>query len=368
MADRILIASRAALAFALLPAALLACSTGAPAQESTRPGCVTRYDNGRPVVICDDDDEHKRVRERRERFEAVVPRPDLSPPTAAPSPPAAAPSPSPAPAARPRFDMAPRDAVRSEPALKSAPPPPPAAGAPAGAGRAGGGPGGSKSTITGARPYAAPTARPSASGAPAVRLQAVRALIEPREMPPREVAGYGIVAFTTLALSHDVERYKSVCEAYKATLMSQSDLPPDTPLSAQMITYWPIGNKNTPEAQRADCAHLVANYAIRLGLEAIADADKKKEGLASRRGPFLIAWAPSESRLVPDAVVLVMDLSQLDTQRSFVEVFQDWRQHITDNPELWQRGGFNVEAVRRIIRDTFDRYGDGLLRLITSKT
>jgi hypothetical protein len=196
----------------------------------------------------------------------------------------------------------------------------------------------------------------------------VRALIEPKEMPPREVAGYGIVAFTTLALSHDVERYKSVCEAYKATLMAQSDLPPDTPLSAQMITYWPIANKNTPQAQRADCAHLVANYAIRLGLEAIADADKKKEGLASRRGPFLIAWAPSESRLVPDAVVLVMDLSQLDTQRSFVEVFQDWRQHITDNPELWQRGGFNVEAVRRIIRDTFDRYGDGLLRLITSKT
>jgi hypothetical protein len=346
MADRILIASRAALAFALLPAALLAGSAGANAQESTRPGCVTRYDNGRPVVICDDD-EHKRLQGRRERFEAVVPRPELSPPVAAPSP-------APAPAARPRFDVAP-------------PPPPPAAGAPAGAGRAGGGPGGGKAT-TGARPYSAPTARPSANGAPAVRLQAVRALIEPREMPPREVAGYGIVAFTTLALSHDVERYKSVCEAYKATLMSQADLPPDTPLSAQMITYWPIGNKNTPEAQRADCAHLVANYAIRLGLEAIADADKKKEGLASRRGPFLIAWAPSESRLVPDAVVLVMDLSQLDTQRSFVEVFQDWRQHITDNPELWQRGGFNVEAVRRIIRDTFDRYGDGLLRLITSKT
>jgi hypothetical protein len=46
-------------------------------------------------------------------------------------------------------------------------------------------------------------------------------------------------------------------------------------------------------------------------------------------------------------------------------VFQDWREQITDNPELWIRGGFNVEAIRRIIRDTFDRYGDGLLRLIT---
>ncbi len=49
-------------------------------------------------------------------------------------------------------------------------------------------------------------------------------------------------------------------------------------------------------------------------------------------------------------------------------MLQDRRQHITDNPELWQRGGFDVEAVRRTIRDTFDRYGDGLSRLTTSKT
>jgi hypothetical protein len=192
----------------------------------------------------------------------------------------------------------------------------------------------------------------------------VRALIEPAEMPPRELAGYGVVAFTTRALPHDIERYKSVCEAYKATLMAQDELPPDTPLAEQMITYWPIAKKSTPQAQRADCAHLVANYALRLGLDAIRDADKQKEGLASRRGPFLIAWAPSESRFKSDAVVLVMDLSALDGQRSFAEVFQDWRQQITDNPELWQRGGFNIESVRRIIRDTFDRYGDGLLRLI----
>ena len=78
-----------------------------------------------------------------------------------------------------------------------------------------------------------------------------RALIEPAEMPPRELAGYGVVAFTTRALPHDIERYKSVCEAYKATLMAQAELPPDTPLSQQMITYWPIAKKTTPEAQRA---------------------------------------------------------------------------------------------------------------------
>jgi hypothetical protein len=64
-------------------------------------------------------------------------------------------------------------------------------------------------------------------------------------------------------------------------------------------------------------------YALCLALDAIQDADKQKQGLASRRGPFLIAWAPSESRFVPDAVVLVLDLSDKDSQRSFTEVFQD---------------------------------------------
>jgi len=39
---------------------------------------------------------------------------------------------------------------------------------------------------------------------------------------------------------HDVERYKTICEAYKANLPSQTELLPDIPLSEQMITYWPI--------------------------------------------------------------------------------------------------------------------------------
>jgi hypothetical protein len=182
-------------------------------------------------------------------------------------------------------------------------------------------------------------------------------------MPPRDVAGYGIVAFTTRPVSQDIERYKYVCEAYKATLISQKELPSNVPPAEQMITFWPILNKNTPEAVRTDCQHLVNNYALRLGFDAIQDADRQHEGFASRRGPFLIAWAPSESRYQPDALVLVMDLSSFESQRSFVEVFQDWRQQIVDNPHLWRRG-FDVTSVRRIIRDTFDRYGDGLMRLI----
>jgi hypothetical protein len=184
-------------------------------------------------------------------------------------------------------------------------------------------------------------------------------------MPPREVAGYGIVAFTTRPIPEDLTRNLAICEAYKAALMSESELPADTPRSEEMITYWPILDKTKAEAQRGDCRHLVENYALRLSLDAIQDADKRHQGLARHRGPFLIAWAPSQSRFQPDALVLVMDLSPLDSERSFLEVFQDWRQKIVDNPHLWRRG-FDIESVRRTIRDTFDRYGDGLMQLIKS--
>ena len=338
MAAKILRSSIAKVACALLPIcaffvlAFLVLGAAAYGQKSLRPGCVMLHDNGKPYVFCKSEDKHKR--------EKSVVRPQASPP--APPPPQAG-------AARPDARIvAPRPSPSGAPAATPSEAPGEGMAAPTGG------------------PAARPGTPSSIRGPTVAELRAVRALIEPADMPPREVAGYGIVAFTTRPLPHDVERYTHVCEAYKATLTSQAELPPDTPLSEEMITYWPIAHKNTPEAKRADCAHLVSNYALRLGLDAIQDADKRKEGLANRRGPFLIAWAPSDSRFVPDALVLVMDLSALDGERSFTEVFQDWRQHITDNPELWRRGGFNIEAVRRIIRDTFDRYGDGLLRLIKS--
>jgi sporulation protein YlmC with PRC-barrel domain len=212
-------------------------------------------------------------------------------------------------------------------------------------------------------PNFAPYKRPNWATTGSGGLYASRALIEPGAMPPRDLAGYGLVAFTTRPAPDDLQRYKMICESYKATLMSQADLP-GVPLKEQMVTFWPITNKNTPEARNSDCSHLVNNYALRVGLDAIQDADKHKEAFAQRRGPYLIAWAPSESRFVPDAVVLVMDLSSFDTQRSFTEMFQEWRQQITDRPELWRPRGFDVEVLRRLIRDKFDHYGEAVLRVI----
>jgi hypothetical protein len=222
-----------------------------------------------------------------------------------------------------------------------------------------------------AEPSAAP-AKPLAAEPPLTRstaprtgsaLKPVRALIEPGEKPPREVGAFGVVAFSSLPLPSEVDRYKFVCEAFKATLIPQEDLSADTPLAEQMVTYWPIRNKFTEEAKRADCAHMVTTYDLKTGLDAIHDADKLGERLGERRGPFLVGWSPSIQRYQKDALVLVMDLSSLEGQQSFLEVFKAWRQKITDNPEMWKKG-FDSAGIRMTIRDTLDRYGDGLLKLI----
>jgi hypothetical protein len=190
-----------------------------------------------------------------------------------------------------------------------------------------------------------------------------RALIEPSDIPPNGVGAYGIVAFTAMPLLHEEERHRFVCEAFKATLIPQSDLPEDTPLSAQMITYWPVRSKLTELAKSLDCRDLVASYDLKTGLDAITDADKKSEKLATRRGPFLVAWSPAKTRSEKDAVVLVIELSNLESQESFIEVFKAWRQKIVDDPKLWRRG-WNWKSVRLALRDTLDRYGDGIVRLI----
>jgi hypothetical protein len=201
------------------------------------------------------------------------------------------------------------------------------------------------------------------SGRPGSGLVPVRALAEPAEMPPRGVGAYGVVAFVTMPLPHQVRRHRAVCEAFKATLIPQERVARDTPLSSQMITFWPIADKSTPEARQLDCAHLIGHYDLKTGLDAVRDADRDGDRLAARQGPFLIAWSPAESRFQKDTVVLVFDLSNLDSEQSFLEVFQDWRQKIVDDPSLWRRG-FDVQSVRRQLRDTLDRYGEGILKLI----
>jgi hypothetical protein len=339
--------------------------SGAGSEERKNLNCVTKFYNGKSYEFCGPSTRKAIPPPPNRRGEGRPERPQLHAPSTIPR--VGVGEEQRAPSAPPRF----REERRTPAAAPTVPPTVSPTVAPTSVPReqseaptVGGGP---RPVIRDRARTEVPKQGARSSAEPSPALLTVRALIERSELPPRGVAAYGIVAFTSLPIAIDIERYKFVCDAFKATLIPQESLPSGTPLSVQMITFWPINNKHTPDAVRADCSHLIENYDLETGLDAVHDADKQAEGLAERRGPFLIAWSPAESRYQSDSLVLVMDLSRVDGQQNFLEIFQTWRQKIVDNPSLWHGGFVDIETFRRIVRDTLDRYGDGILKLIKAE-
>lgn len=126
-----------------------------------------------------------------------------------------------------------------------------------------------------------------------------------------------------------------------------------------MLTIWPLETAGKPEAKLNDCDYLLTNYDLHGGISAIQDADRQGQNLTGR-GPYLIGWSPSNSRHARDAVVLVIDMSAIESQQSFDEMFLIWQQRIVENPGLW-RSGFSAERLRLALRDFVDRYGQTIL-------
>lgn len=233
------------------------------------------------------------------------------------------------------------------------------------AARSGGGGGGGAFHHRAAPPGATGAPLPTGAGPPpslSPSLQPVRALITPSDMPPAGVPAYGMVAFGALPLPDDRARFDAVCRAFRSTLLTPGQVA-GTPIAAQMITFWPVRDRAGLAGDDPSCDAMIDGYDLKAGLDAIRDADMRKEQLAARRGPFLIAWSPSASRAKPDAVILVIDMSAMSSARSFQDVFVTWRQKIIDDPKFW-RGGFSLETIRLALRDALDTYGAQLTPLL----
>ena len=193
---------------------------------------------------------------------------------------------------------------------------------------------------------------------PAPRLHPARVFMAGSEIPPAGVGAYGVVALKSTPTPADTARLTAACTAFLSHLPPQSDLPATVPLSEQMLTIWPLRPAGQAAAEQGSCPDMLANYQLDAGLSAIADAQTPANHLDGR-GPFLIGWSPSNMRGVKDAVVLVVDMSTLDSQASFNDAFLFWQQKIVEDPSLWQHG-FSAERVRLSLRDFLDQYGGSI--------
>jgi hypothetical protein len=196
-------------------------------------------------------------------------------------------------------------------------------------------------------------------------LRASRSFFGPHYFPPYEFAAYGIVAFPSGATSATRERYIAICEAYVSTLPRSGDL--SVPLEEQMVTVWPVGTTDlAAKLQSVEgltvCNDAVDRYSITTALLAIKDARDEGGRFSGKKGPFLLAWAPSSSKGKPDVLVLTADMSSAETPAEILDRFQRWRRDIESNPALWQ-SGWDMAKMTTLIREWADKYGSAILEL-----
>lgn len=205
------------------------------------------------------------------------------------------------------------------------------------------------------KPAAAPAPMPS----PAPRLMPTRAFAETSQIPPVNVGAYGMVAFTQMP-SDDATRERAlrICKAYLSTLPARDVAARTVPVSQQMVTLWPV-YQITSGIREGDCNSVLGLTDQISGYRAKQDAERQGETL-SGRGPFLIAWSPAATRGQPDAVVLVFNLSTLESQDAFNDIFLAWSDKIVANPDLW-RSGFAIERIRISLTEFLNKYGETIM-------
>ena len=228
----------------------------------------------------------------------------------------------------------------------------------------------------------------SAIGDRAIR--AARLFAGPGQFPPESFAAYGIVAFRARAPTpapapapkegegrdqrerereeerkRERERHVMLCEAYVAALPRSAEL--TVPVEKQMATVWPINDVETAKDMNTltgtdICETAVGSYGLATALQAISDAGEARLG-RDRRGPFLLAWSPTDDKGKQEALMLVADLSDVTTYSQAEAFFVLWRTDIEAKPEIWNRG-WNVERLRVAIQLWVDRFGSQIFSVL----
>ncbi len=191
-------------------------------------------------------------------------------------------------------------------------------------------------------------------------LQPVRSYLSAKDIPPANVGAYGLVVFHSKATSANRAKLKMVCNSFVAFFprSKSSTAAPDD----QMVTVWPLDKPTAKQAKEDDCDYVVDHYDLAAAEDAIRDAEAQHASLDGA-GPYLVGWSPSKARGVPNALVLVVDLSADNSQATIDAKFLFWKNKIIEDPSLW-RNGFSIEQVRVAIHDFAEQYGQAMLDAI----
>lgn len=198
-------------------------------------------------------------------------------------------------------------------------------------------------------------------------LTPTRAFLPPHRFPPEGYRGYGLIAFTSRATEADVDRHRAICTAFHASMEPTGDVSAE--IEDQFLTGWPVETDDAAEELNAfegtaaeACETAIAAYDLETADRVLAVARLSGARL-SGRGPFLLAWAPTQTFGFEDAFVLALDLSRVDDYDEAQILMNEWKTDITKDFEILANG-FTLERMRVKLRRWADAYGEGFLSLL----
>jgi hypothetical protein len=194
----------------------------------------------------------------------------------------------------------------------------------------------------------------------ATPLTPVREYLRAADIPPRDAGAYGLVVFQSKPTDANRTKLKMVCKSFQAFFPRGETS--GVPIQDQMITVWPLDNPKAEKAISDDCDFVLDHYDLVASESAMNDA-RKQNASFDGEGPYLVGWSPSNSRGLPDKLVLVVDMSADNTQEAIDHKFLFWKNKIVENPSLW-RSGWSLERVRMAIKEFADQYGNDIMNAI----
>ena len=181
-----------------------------------------------------------------------------------------------------------------------------------------------------------------------------------KKHPPDGAGAYGIVVFHSRPTSASQAKLTMVCKSFIAFFPKSETS--DVPIADQMITVWPVDEPGNDKVKADDCDFVTNHYDLNASEAAINDARKQHANFEGE-GPYLVGWSPSNTRGVPDKLVLVVNMTDDNTQAEIDHKFQFWKNKIIENPSLW-RSGWSLDGVRVAIKEFADEYGQNMLDAI----
>jgi hypothetical protein len=188
----------------------------------------------------------------------------------------------------------------------------------------------------------------------------VREYLRAKDIPPPEAGAYGIVVFQSKLTPANKTKLMMVYNSF-ISFFPRSETS-NVPISDRMITIWPLDDPDADQAKADDCDFILNHYDLNASESAINDA-RVQHATFDGEGPYLVGWSPSNSRGVPDKLVLVIDMSADNNQTMIDHKFLFWKNEIVEDPSLW-RSGWSLDDVRVLIKDLSDRYGEDMLSAI----